>query len=367
MENLIDSMEEEKISDAETAPEKENLVGKCCPEKDKKIKNLISLVILAGGLFLGSLFVDVIQLVKGGGFSPKKLSQTDVFSFVGKTWVAYTDPIIKVQVISDSTCTACNPDEVVLGLHRMLPTILTEKVDQNTPQGGDLIRKYSIKTLPAFVFSQDIEKTDFWSQAAQAFDKVDSAYVLKTADLGIQPGKYVESLTASADDIQIGNKDSNVKLFLFSDFQCPYCKVFHETILKKVIANYGDKVLIDFKNFPLSIHAQAQNAALAGACANEQEKFSVYADKLFATQTDWGKTTGTQSFKNYARDLKLDTAQFNQCLDSQKYADKIKSDTDYGNSFGISGTPSLFINDQLVNGQATYDDIKKIIDDDLAK
>ncbi len=56
--------------------------------QEKKIKNLISLVILLGGLFLGSIFVDVAQMVRGGGFSAKKLAQTSIFNFGNKTWVA---------------------------------------------------------------------------------------------------------------------------------------------------------------------------------------------------------------------------------------------------------------------------------------
>ncbi|MFH0969491.1 MAG: thioredoxin domain-containing protein [Patescibacteria group bacterium] len=351
-------MEEEKREQEQ--PEKET-----APEK--KIKNLISLSILLGGLFIGSLFVDVAQMVRGGGFSPKKLSQTDIFNFGGKTWVAYSEPIVKVQVITDDSCEACKPDEIILGLHRMVPTIFTQKVDENSEEGKELIKNFGIKTIPAFVFSQDIEKTDFFNQAAAVFTKKDSSYVLKTSDLGIQPGKYIETMQVKEDDIQIGNKDSQVKIFLFSDFQCPFCKAFHESVVKKIIANYSSKVLLVFKNYPLSFHAQAENASLAGECANEQGKFIAYADKLFANQTAWGSSQGTQLFKTYASQLRLNTSQFNSCLDGKKYLDKINSDKSDGDSFGVSGTPSLFINDQFVNSASTYDAIKKIIDEDLAK
>jgi protein-disulfide isomerase len=360
-------MEEENKSPDAIEEKEQSIKKEYHGNKDKKVKNLISLVILLGGLFVGSIFVDVIQLFKGGGFSPKKLAQTDIFNFGGKTWVAYSDPIVKVQVVSDDTCEACNPDELVLGIHRMVPTVLTEKIDQNSKAGENAIRKFGIKTIPAFVFSEDIEKTDFFKQAATAFNKIDNFYVLKTADLGIQPGKYIEEMQIKVDDIQIGNKDSNVKLFVFSDFQCPYCKAFHETTFKKAIAGYADKISLVYKNFPLDMHPQAENAALASECANEQGKFSAYADKLFANQSVWGKTTGTQSFKNYAQQLGLKTAQFNECLDGKKYSDKINSNKSEADSFGISGTPSIFINSQAISGGASLDDIKKIIDEELAK
>ena len=362
-------MEEEKKSiDTEETEAKENSVKKqCSKSKDKKVKNLISLVILLGGLFIGSIFVDIAQLVKGGGFSPKKLAQTDIFNFGGKTWVAYSDPIIKVQVVSDETCEACKPDEIVLALHRMIPTVLTEKVDYDSKEGKNLIDKFEIKTLPAFVFSQDLEKTDFFKQSAQIFDKKDDLYSLNTAKAGIQPGKYLEALAPKDDDIQIGNKESSTRIFVFSDFQCPYCKSFHETVLKKILANYSDKILLVYKNYPLEFHPQAQNAALAAECANEQGKFIAYADKLFAEQAVWGKTTGTQSFKNYARLMGLNASQFNSCLDGKKYADKIASNKSDGDNFGVSGTPSVFINDQAINSGSGYDEIKQIIDENLAK
>jgi len=362
LKNYTQTMEEENKT-KEGSAKKE-----CCSgNKDKKVKNLISLVILLGGLLLGSIFVDVVQLVKGGGFSSKKLAQTDVFNFGDKTWVAYKEPIIKVQVVSDETCEACKPDEIVLALHRMLPTILTEKVDYSSKEGDALIKKFEIKTLPAFVFSQDIEKTDFFKQSAQVLDKKDNLYALNNAKAGIQPGKYLESMQVKEDDIQVGNKEAKVKMFLFSDFQCPYCKVFHESILKKIVSTYGDKILLVFKNYPLSMHPQAENASLAGECANEQGKFMAYADKVFSEQANWGKTTGTQSFKNYAKLVGLNAIQFNKCLDEKKYADKINTDKNEADGFGVSGTPALFINDQSVDISSGLDNVKKLIDENLAK
>ena len=335
-------------------------------KQEKKMKNLISLAILLGGLLLGSIFVDVIQLAKGGGFSPKKLAQTDIFNYGGKTWVSYSEPIVKVQVISDETCEACKPDEPVLWLHRIVPTILTSKIDQNTKEGENLIKKFEIKTLPAFVFSKEIEKTDFFKQAGTLFVKKDENFVLKTTELGIQPGKYIEKMEAKNDDIKIGNPESKVKVFEFSDFQCPYCKSFHTSVTKKLLSEFGDKILFVYKNFPLNFHPQAENAALAAECANEQGKFIAYADKLFANQADWGKTEGTAKFKTYAQQLGL-KADFNTCLDEKKYADKVNNDKKEAESFGISGTPSIFVNEKSIASGTGYAEIKKAIEEELAK
>lgn len=335
--------------------------------KDKKIKNLISLAILLGGLFVGSLFVDVAQLIKGGGFSFSRLPGADVFQSGGKTWVSYTDPIINVKVINDDSCEACKPDEALLGLKRILPTLLTQKVDQNSEEGQKMIADFGIKSLPAFVFAKDVDKTDFYQQASAVLEKKNDQYVLNTAQVGLPVGKYLELPAISDSDIKIGSVDAKVKMIVFSDFQCPYCKAFHPTI-KQALSEYGDKVLFSFKQFPLSnIHPQALPAALASECANEQGKFLPYADKLFEKQAEWGKTTGTQSFKTYATQLGLNASQFGTCLDSKKYQSKVDADQTEGQSFGISGTPDVFVNSQFQTGAVDYPTLKKMIDQELSK
>lgn len=346
------------------APGEEAVSG----EKDnKKMKNLISVVILLAGLFVGSLFVDVAQMLKGRGFSQKFLSQTDVFSLDDKTWVAYTNPIVNVKVITDDTCEACNPDEILVWMRRVIPTMLAEKVDVNSEGGKSLIKTANLKTIPAFVFSTDIEKTDFYTQAQPIFTKTDAGYALHTAELGIPVGKYVETPAIRDTDIQIGPKDAKVKFVEYSDFQCPYCKVFQTNTMSKILNEYKDKILFVYKNFPLESHPQANGAALAAECANEQGKFLEYSDKLFANQSDWGQTEGVQRFKTYAIQLRLDTASFNKCLDESKYQSKIDEDMQEALAFGITGTPSIFINDQFQGGVAEYESLKKIIDEQLAE
>lgn len=370
-------MEEDKKNEESSSDFKKEEIKECDSSEDgenkeskeaKKVKNLIALTVLLGGLFIGSVFVDVMQLVKGSGFSQKALSQMDIFELGGKTWVAYPEPIVKVQVVSDDTCQACAPDEVLVWLRRALPTILTEKIDVNSSSGKLFVSQEGIKTIPAFVFSSEVEKTDFFQQAQVLFNKKDDKYILSTSELGVPVGKYIETPAVGENDIKIGPEDSKVKVVEFSDFQCPYCKAFHTDGVKKMLSDYGDKILFVFKNFPLDVHAQANNAALAAECANEQGKFIVYADKLFLNQDMWGKTQGTQSFKSMAQQiLGINIAQFNQCLDDKKYQDKIDQDKAEATSFGISGTPSVFINDQFKNGSIDYNTLKTAIDAELGK
>lgn len=335
-------------------------------EKDKKIKNLLSLVILLGGLFAGSLFVDTAQIIKGNGFSQKNLNKSDIFEANGKTWVAYTEPAVPVSVINDDSCEKCDVSEALVWLRRVLPTVSTEKISFDSAQGKNLIDKFGIKTLPAFIFGEAIVKTDFYSQAKVLFNQKDTQYVLNTQELGLPAGKYLSLPTVSEGDATLGKTDSNVKVVVFSDFQCPYCKVFYKT-LKDTMNVYKDRVLFDYKHLPLDIHPQAGNAALAASCAQEQGKFWEYADKLYAAQTEWGSTKDGAKFKQYAVALGLKTADFNKCLDDKKYQGQIDEDKKEATDFGITGTPSIFINDQVEGGVVTADQLKADIEAQLNK
>ena len=353
----------EELKQASLLPEKP---GEKIMEKDKKIKNLISAIILLAGLFIGSLFVDISQLLSGGGFSLRNLSKTEIFESNGKTWVAYGEPLVSVKVITDEQCEKCDPAEPLVWLRRVAPTISAQKVEFDSEEGKNLIEKFGIKTLPAFIFSQSINQTEFFAQAQTLFAAKDNQFELKTQELGLAPGRYLNLPQIKESDPIFGQKDSNVKMIVFSDFQCPYCKLFHKT-LRDVMKLYGGKVVFSFKHLPLSFHAQAEPAALASECANEQGKFWEYGDRLFASQTEWSAASGTQKFKDYARLMGLKTAQFNQCLDSKKYQDKVEAGKAEAAGFGISGTPAFFINSQFNNGVVALEQLKAMLDLELAK
>jgi protein-disulfide isomerase len=354
-------MDEDKKIEAEKIP--------LTPEEeiDKKMKNLYSAVILLAGLFIGSLFVDVAQLVRGDGFSQRNLNQSEIFEAGGKTWVAYNEPMVDVSVITDDTCgDKCDPSEALVWLRRVSPTINARKIDFSSDEAKALIEKFSIKTLPAFVFSDALKNTDFYAQAQVIFDQKDNQFLLKTDELGLAPGKYLATPEIKEGDATFGQADSNVKVVVYSDFQCPYCKLFWST-LRDTMKQYANTVLFDYKELPLSIHAQANSAALAGQCALDQNKFWEYGDKLFASQDEWSGTTDNQKFKDYAKGLGLDTAKFNDCLDNKKHQDVLDADTAEATSFGISGTPAIFINSQFKNGVTSADDLKAAIEEELKK
>lgn len=333
----------------------------------KKIKNLIALAILLVGLFAGSLFVDFSQLIKGGGISQKVLNDKDIFQLDGKTWVAYPDPMIEVTVINDEACEECNVDEIMVSLRKVMPTMLTNKVEYDSAVGKKMIEEFGVKSLPAFIFAKEIEDTDIYAQAQPIFIEKNGKYLMDSAQAGIPIGKYLQSPIIGEDVVKIGPDDAKVKLVEFSDFQCPYCQMFQKTV-NEIIAEYGDDVQFIFKNLPLeSIHPRAKAAAMAAECANEQGKWLEYGDKLFANQKIWGETKDNKTFISYASQLKLDTAKFTQCLTDEKYKGKVEADLKEGTDFGIGGTPAIFINDKFKSGAVQAAELKTIIDEELGR
>jgi protein-disulfide isomerase len=270
-----------------------------------------------------------------------------------------------VTVINDDACEECNVDEIVLSLRKVMPTMLSNKVDFSSPEGKKMIEEFGIKSLPAFIFGKEVEETELFEQAKTIFVEKNGKYAMDSAKAGLPIGKYLQTPVIGENVIKFGPDDAKVKLVEFSDFQCPYCQLFQKT-MNEVVKSYGDKVQFIFKNLPLeSIHPRAKAAAMAAECANEQGKFMEYSDKLFANQKIWGESKDNKMFIGYASQLKLNTAQFTQCVTEGKYKDKIEADLKEANEFGISGTPAVFINDKFKNGAVEAAELKAIIDAEL--
>lgn len=332
----------------------------------QKVKNLSALAILLAGLFLGSLFVDFAQLTVGKGFSHNAMKNYDLLETGGKTWVAYDDPKVSVQVITDRNCSECDPSEALIWLRRVVPTLQISSIERDSYLGKLLIARFSIPTLPAFIFSDNIAQTDFYAQASSLFAAESGRYFFDMGRIGLPIGKHLKLPKVNDDDIATGAKDAQVKIIEFSDFQCPYSKAF-QADLNKIRKEYDGKVLFVYKHLPLSIHSQAENAALAASCANEQGKFQAYADNLFAKQEEWAKTVGTQKFKDYSWRFGLNGREFAKCLDTKKYQDEIDADKAEAASFFISGTPGTFVNGTFLPGAVGLDALKTAIDAELSK
>ena len=154
-----------------------------------------------------------------------------------------------------------------------------------------------------------------------------------------------------------GPANAPITIVEFSDFECPYCGRGEETVAE-VVRVYGDKVRVVYRDLPLPMHTNAPKAAEAAHCAGEQGKYWEMHAKLFANQ----RALEIPALKGYAKDLKLDQAKFDKCLDSGATAALVEEGRKAGTELGITGTPAFFVNGVMISGAQPFDAFKEIID-----
>jgi protein-disulfide isomerase len=146
-----------------------------------------------------------------------------------------------------------------------------------------------------------------------------------------------------------GNASAPVMLEEFGDFQCPPCGLLHPE-LKEIEKQYGDKLVVSFRQFPLpQIHKNAYDAARAAEAAGLQGKFWEMHDMLYEKQKEWEfAVDGRKVFTDYARTLGLDAERFSRDLGGDVATGRVALDIRRGKSLGVQGTPTIFINGKLV-------------------
>jgi protein-disulfide isomerase len=161
----------------------------------------------------------------------------------------------------------------------------------------------------------------------------------------------------------LGSRDAKVTIVEFSDFQCPACGSA-QPVVKDIIAEYGDKILFVYRHFPIiTAHPYALKAAEAAEAAGEQGKFWEYHDVLFENQEE----LKDDDLKKYAKEIGLDMKKFENALKTGKFKDKVTADMDDGDKFGVSATPTFFVNGEVHRGALTFEEFKELIDKELAK
>ena len=163
-----------------------------------------------------------------------------------------------------------------------------------------------------------------------------------------------------------GREDAPVTLIEYSDFQCPFCAKADTQVVKELKKRYGKRKLkVVFKHFPLSIHKDAKPAAMASLCVHEQNerKFWDYHDILFKNQ----RNLGADDLKAYAKKVGVNVSKFEECMQSNKYAQKVQADFDEGMKIGVNSTPSFFINSQPILGARNLEQFAELIDEELER
>ncbi len=239
--------------------------------------------------------------------------------------------------------------------------------EQSTQQKGDTIQvsKSTIWQIISGVLGILLVVSIFTSGFGFGSNGPTGGAVLNNDDSGNVPTGIVD--VSADDDPSLGKDNAKVTIIEFSDFQCPFCARFREQTLDQIKKEYIDtgKVRFVYRDFPLtSIHPMAQKSAEATECADDQKKYWEMHDLLFNKQDEWS-TAGVSKLKDYAKELGLDTDEFNKCLDDGKYENEVKKDEQDGATAGVQGTPAFFVNGKLLSGAQPFEAFKAAIDAEL--
>ena len=179
-----------------------------------------------------------------------------------------------------------------------------------------------------------------------------------------------DSLAKLADASRIqGSPSARLWLIEVSDFQCPYCKEWHDATYQMIVNDYvkTGKVRMAYVNFPLSIHAHAHEAAIAAMCAGAQDHFWPMHDSLFATQHKWEtESDPSATFTSLAQSVGVNLPAYKSCLASPGIAALVAGDQERARGGGVNATPSFWIGSRLVEGAVPTAEMKADIDQALA-
>jgi protein-disulfide isomerase len=171
------------------------------------------------------------------------------------------------------------------------------------------------------------------------------------------PTRYQVSVD---DDPSVGPDDAPVTIVEFSDFNCPYCKKFHQETFVKLMAAYGDQVRFVYRDFPIT-SAESFVAAQAANCAGRQGAYWAFHDALFSGSLGLGRA----AYDGYAGKLGLNIPALDACLDSGDEATEVTADAQAASELGVTGTPTFFINGIPLVGAQPMTEFSRVIDSEL--
>jgi protein-disulfide isomerase len=162
------------------------------------------------------------------------------------------------------------------------------------------------------------------------------------------------------DAVAEGPANASVTLVEFSDFECPYCGQFADT-LKRIRTDYKGRIRFAYRHLPLPMHPNAKKAAEVVTCAAKQDRFWPMHDKLFESL----KRVQAGDWTAMAREAGVNVDTLKACLESPDASKTWIEDQRVAESLGITGTPALFVNGRLFTGSVPYDALSEAIEEEL--
>lgn len=162
------------------------------------------------------------------------------------------------------------------------------------------------------------------------------------------------------DDPSLGPEDAPIVIIEFSDFNCGYCRRFHQETFEALLDKYPDQIRFVYRDFPITSQ-ESFYAAQAAQCAHEQGNFWDFHDLLFSGTLP----LGTEAYETYAQDLGLDAEELLNCIETERFAEEVSADATFASSIGLTGTPTFFVNGIPMIGAQPLERFSQIIDEEL--
>ncbi|MFC1721386.1 DsbA family protein [Patescibacteria group bacterium] len=177
-----------------------------------------------------------------------------------------------------------------------------------------------------------------------------------------EPAPPIDPSEVSADDDPYsGNEDAKVSLIVFDDYECPFCAKMHDSV-NTIRGKFTEEELkIVFRDFPLSFHTNAAPAARTVNAAGNQDKFFEMADLVYANQEE----LSAEKYLEFAEELGLDIDQFKSDMAEEELQAEIDKDLADAESYGVSGTPAVFLDGVQIGGFLEADQLEKKIREKL--
>lgn len=176
-------------------------------------------------------------------------------------------------------------------------------------------------------------------------------------------------LERAADRARVeGSPSATLWVVEVSDFQCPFCREWHDQSYQAIKKEFVDtgKIRLAYVNFPLNIHRNAWPAAEAAMCAAAQNKFWPMHDALFATQPQWESLSDpVPVLDSLARQVGVDSASYRQCTGQHAMRALIQADMERATEAGVNSTPTFFVGKTMIAGAQPTDVFRTAIDSAL--
>jgi protein-disulfide isomerase len=339
-------------------------------EKKSKISGWsVASIFFLGGL-LGSFALEPLAINQFG--------ENQFVQFAGKTWLPVKGEPVELIILNDENCAECQTDKSEATIAQIVTPVLSKTtIDISSQAGIDLIAKFNIKKLPAYILGAGVETVElpqgkFIKLAEKYLTEKDGQYLMNSVAFQLSISKFIDvpKLADLDTEPRKGNKEA-LQVIEFADFQCPFSNMFHQKNheLLERLSKEG-KINYIRKDFPLVFHKESPIAHQAANCVlanSNNENYWKMNNKIFDNQKIWENTGGSATKKtmiDFAQELEVDIT---ECLNNASGLAEINADIQEGAEYGVGGTPAIFIGKTIISGAVDAKYLEDVINAEMTK